>query len=167
MSVPTSCPFSSPFLDDLLAFCGRNAIARPDAAYLRPGDVVWRLPLHRLPTLGEVPWLRLWFDADGIAAYGWFEPPTGVELDLRTDLDWSGEVGNALLDWAETKRRQGPPAYPWLVDVQDMEQWAAGVRQQSVTPHGGRWLTTLANENDTDRLAALHRRGYERTQHHA
>ncbi len=151
----------------MLAFCGRNAVARPEATYLRPGDVVWRLPLHQLPTLGEIPWLRLWFDANGIAGYAWFEPPTGVELDLRTDLDWNGEVGNALLDWAETKRQQAPAAYPWLVDVQDMDEWAAGVREPPVTRHGGRWLTTLANENDTDRLAALHRRGYERTQHHA
>ena len=167
MSVPTSCPFSSPLLDDLLAFCGRNSVARPESAYLRPGDVAWRLPLHHLATLGELSWLRLWFDAEGIAGYAWFEPPTGVELDLRTDLCWDGEVGNALLDWAEAKRQQAPPAYPWLVDVQDMEEWAAGVRQPPVTPHGGRWLTTLANANDTDRLAALHRRGYERTGHHA
>ena len=106
MSVPKSRPFSPRLLDDLLTFCASNAGRRPEAAYLRPGDVVWRLPLHRFPTLGEVPWLRLWFDAHGVAGYAWFEPPTGVELDLRSDLPWSGETGNAMLDWAEAMRSQ-------------------------------------------------------------
>lgn len=166
MSVPTSRPFSPRFLNDLLTFCANNT-GRPEAAYLRPGDVVWRLPLYRFPTLGEAPWLRLWFDAHGVAGYAWFEPPTGVELDLRSDLPWSGETGSAMLDWAEAMRRQAPAAYPWLVELENMEQWADAVREPVGSPHPGRWLTIPANEGDSGRLAALHFRGYQRTKHHA
>ncbi len=104
MRARTSSPFSAALLDQLLAFVAATAAARPQAVYARPGDVVWRLPMARLAELGDVQWLRLWFDADGMAGYAWFEPPTGVELDLRVDLDWHGDVGNALLDWSEQMR---------------------------------------------------------------
>ena len=167
MSVPASRPFAPKLLDDLVAFCAGNTGRRPETAYLRPGDVVWRLPLHRFATLGEVPWLRLWLDARGVAGYAWFEPPTGVELDLRADLPWRGETGNAMFDWAEAMRREAPPAYPWLVELESMEQWANAVREPVKSPHPGRWLATSANEGDADRLAALRRRGYQRTKHHA
>ncbi len=165
MSIRTSRPFSPQFLGDLVAFCASNACRRPEATYLRPGDVVWRLPLHRFATLAEVPWLRLWFDAHGVAGYAWLQPPTGVELDLRADLAWNGETGIAMLDWVEAMRRQAPAAYPWLVDLENMEQWAA--REPAKSPRPGRWLTIPANENDAGRLAALHGRGYQRTKHHA
>ena len=160
-----SSPFSTARLDELLAFAAANAAARPDPVYLRPGDIVWRLPLDRLG-LGEVPWLRLWFDREGIAGYGWFEGTAHVELDLRAGLAWDGEVGAALLDWAEEMRLGVGPAWPWIVDVEDMTQWAEGVRNPPPA-RPGRWLAAAACEGDGARAAALRKRGYEATRHHA
>ena len=161
-----STAFSITRLDDLLAFVAANAAARPDAVYCRPGDIVWRLPLASLAGRSNVPWLRLWFDGEGMAGHGWFEAPTAVELDLRTDLAWNGAVGVAMLDWAEDVRRRASPAWPWIVDVDDMSQWAEGVRNPPKARRGRR-LTASAYERDDSRVAALLERGYEYTRHHA
>ena len=166
LATPTSVPFSSRHLDALLAFAASNAAARADAVYLRPGDIVWRLPLERLAALGDVQWLRLWFDARGLAGYVWFEPPTGAELDIRSDLDWRGEVGNALIDWSEAARRELPAAYPWLVDLEDMAQWADRIRHPPAAGDG-HWLTMTAHEGDEGRIAALRGRGYAPSRHYA
>ena len=161
-----SSPFSAALLDDLLRFVAANAATRPDAVYLRPGDVAWRLPLHRLAELGEVPWLRLWFDEAGVAGYGWFEPPTEAEVDLRADLDWSDEIGSTILDWCERQRLDHEPARPWLVGIENMTQWAEAVRRPRIV-RGGHWLTVPAYETDAGRLAALQARGYRTTRHYA
>lgn len=161
-----SAPFSTAQLDGLLAFASANTAARPEAVYVRPGDVVWRLTLGHSGEPGDIPWLRLWFDGDGIAGYVWLEGTTQVELDLRAELAWDGKVGAAMLDWAEEQRCRGEPAWPWIVDVEDMAQWAEGVR---VPPAAGdeRWLAIGACESDEDRVGALLDRGFEPTGHHA
>lgn len=162
----TSAPFSATLLDALLTFAANNAAARPQAVYLRPGDIVWRLPLRRLAGLGQFDCLRLWFDADGVAGYAWFEPPTGAEVDLRADLDWHGDVGTAMLEWSEQMRLQSRAAYPWLVGIEDMAEWAAAVRRPNPTQRHGHWLTIQADEADDGRVAALRRRGFTPTSHH-
>ncbi len=161
-----SAPFSTAQLEGLLAFASANTAARPEAVYVRPGDIVWRLTLGHSGEPGDIPWLRLWFDGDGIAGYVWLEGTTQVELDLRADLAWDGKVGAAMLDWAEERRRAGEPAWPWIVDVEDMAQWAERGRQ-SPSVRDGRWLAIGACEHDEDRVGALMDRGYEPTGHHA
>ena len=90
-----------------------------------------------------------------------------VELDLRVDLDWRGDIGNALLDWSEQMRPRWPVAYPWLLDLENMAQWADAVKQPATTRQDGYWLTIAASEDDQARVAALGRRGYAPTRHYA
>ena len=173
-------------LDRMLSFASANAFAQQDFVYLRPGDIVWRLPLERLISRatsgrgavlagsGQTPAdgrstleeLRLWFDRDGLAGYVWADPPTDFELDLRTGLAWEADVATAMLDWIMQVRSQWRPAYPWLVDLENMTQWAEALTSSSQS-RPGRWLTIPACETDTRRIDALVRRGFIPTDHHA
>jgi ribosomal protein S18 acetylase RimI-like enzyme len=152
--------YSGKRLGELLAFASANARVRPEGVYLMPGDVAWRGPS------AEDVWL--WWDAVGLAGYACFDAPAGVEFDLRHDLAWDGDVGAAMLGWAEQRRRALPEAYPWLVDLVSMDEWAEAVRNPRQPRTGdGSWLTVTALETDGGRVAALEQRGYRRTGHHA
>ncbi len=102
----------------------------------------------------------------GLAGYAWYEGVTDVEFDLRPDLPWDGDVAEAIIDWAEARRRALPEAYPWLVDLQNMDEWAEAVEhRRKPQPGDGLWLTAIACESDTARVEALRRSGFEATQH--
>ena len=155
-----AAPYDPGLLPVLLEFASRSAASRPDAVYLMPSDICWRGP--------EADDVRLWFDDAGLAGYAWFEPPTGVEMDLRHDLSWDADIATAMLDWADERRRAFPAAYPWLVDLESMEQWADAVLDPGTrVSREGRWLTAVAFEADGPRIAALEARGYTPTQHFA
>ncbi len=142
----------------MLAFASATAAGRPDAVYLLPGDIAWREP--------SATDVQLWYDNVGLAGYAWFEPLTGVEFDLRPDLSWDGPVASAILDRAEAQRRTLPEAYPWLVDLLNMEEWAEAVAHpKQPQPGDGLWLTAIASEKDTARVEALRARGFEATRH--
>ena len=153
-------PYSADLLADLFAFASRNAAERPEAVYLMPSDIAWRGP-----TADDV---RLWYDDAGLAAYAWFEPLTGVEMDLRWDLAWDGPVAEAMLTWAEVTRRTYPEAHPPFIGLHSMEAWAEALENpRRPEPGDGLWLTSVAFETDSNRIAALARWGFEPSKHFA
>jgi ribosomal protein S18 acetylase RimI-like enzyme len=150
--------FSTDEMAPMLDFASRAAAGRPEAVYLLPGDIVWRGP-----SAADV---RIWYDDVGLAGYGWYEGLTGAEFDLRPHLPWDGEVAAGMIDWAEGRRRTLPEAYPWLVDLRNMEEWAEAVEHPKKPKAGdGLWLTAVAYESDTARVDALLARGFEATGH--
>ena len=98
----STAPFARGDLPQLHAFISANAVARaPVPIYLMTSDVAWRLPGS-----GAKENLRLWRDEAGLAGFVWFEPTTGMEFDLRHDLDYDDAVASDMLAWAEARRRR-------------------------------------------------------------
>jgi ribosomal protein S18 acetylase RimI-like enzyme len=157
-----SRPFTRADLPDLLAFVSSNAKARlPRSMYLMTSDVAWRLP-------GSAPGqnLRLWYDDAGLAGYVWFEPTTGMELDLRADLGYGDRISNDMLAWSEARRRDFEPARPRFVDLGSMTEWEEEVlHPRPAGADDGLCLTTVAFEGDRERIAFLEERGYRATKH--
>jgi ribosomal protein S18 acetylase RimI-like enzyme len=126
-----------------------------------PGDLAWRLPGS-----GAKDNLRLFYDNAGLAGFAWFEPDTGFEFDLRHDLDI--ESARSIVDWAEQRRMEFPPAYPRFIDLESMSDW----EQEINSPQGSadvdrHYFTTVAHESDEERVAWLHSVGYQTTGHFA
>src|SRR5580700_8047005 len=102
-------PFSSRAYDGaadlplLVEFAQTTTGARwPSATYQKVGDVVWMLY-----AAGFDPNVRLWFAADGLAAYAWFEPPASLDFgfDIRTCLSRDDSLADEILEWAEERRQ--------------------------------------------------------------
>jgi ribosomal protein S18 acetylase RimI-like enzyme len=124
-------------------------------------DVAWRLP-----GAGAKDNLRLWRDEAGLAGFVWFEPTTGMEFDLRHDLDYDSPIALDMLEWAEARRRAFDPAYPRFVDLKSMQEWSEEILHPRAPSAGGRrYLTTMAFEEDAARVAFLTASGYRATQH--
>ncbi len=135
----------------------------PDPPVLLPGDLAWRLP-------GSKPeqFLRLFFEAEQLAGFAWFEPPTGLEFEIAAAaLDPDGLLA-AMLEWATRLRRALPAAYPRFVDITDMDAWRREINAPSESDkEDGYYLTTVVPEADricVDRLLSL---GFEPTRHFA
>jgi mycothiol synthase len=130
-------------LNHLIKFAERATAARmPRSTYLKPGDIVWAM--YNVDRSDDV---RLWFDADDLAAYAMFEAPLHVDFDVRPDRPIDGELLDAILAWAEERRRivglgaRIPKAYAMLGE---------GV------------LSTKVLVSDFERSSTLERRGYSR-----
>lgn len=130
-------------LKGLIKFAEMASAARmPRSTYLKAGDVVWAM--YNVDQSDDI---RLWFDADGVAAYACFEAPLHVDFDIRPDRPIDEELLDAILEWAEGRRRMVglatniPKAYTMLGD---------GV------------LSTRALLSDVERIAMLKRLGYSR-----
>ena len=133
----------------------------PAPAYVMTGDIAWQLP-------GSAPDdnIRLWYDPAGLAGYVWFQPPTDMEFDLRTDLAHDGPIAADMLVWGESRRSEFEPAFPRFVTLGSMAEW----EQEILHPRGAReadglCLTTRAFESDPERVAFLERNGFRATQH--
>ena len=159
----TATPFTRGDLPQLHAFISANAVARaPVPIYLMTSDVAWRLP-----GAGAKENLRLWRDASGLAGFVWFEPTTGMEFDLRHDLDYDAAVASDMLAWAEARRGEFGPAYPRFVDLAvdgrvergNPESARADGRWDGATSR--RWRSTKTSA----RVAFLNANGYRPTQH--
>jgi ribosomal protein S18 acetylase RimI-like enzyme len=154
--------FARDDLPRLNAFISANAVARaPVPVYLMTSDVAWRMPGS-----GPKQNLRLWQDAAGLAGFVWFEPTTGMEFDLRHDLPYDHPIAADMLAWSEARRREFAPAYPRFVDLQSMDEWSEEIlHPRERAPDGQRWLTAMAFESDTARVALLEASGYRPTRH--
>jgi Predicted acetyltransferase len=157
-----STPFTRTDLPQLNAFISANAVARaPVPIYLMTSDVAWRLP-----GAGAKENLRLWRDDDGLAGFVWFEPTTGMEFDLRHDLDYDDVIASDMLAWAEARRREFEPAYPRFIDLKSMDEWSEEIlHPRAPMADGRRCLATAAFDEDGRRVAFLHANGYRATQH--
>lgn len=119
-----------------------SATRMPRSTYLKAGDVVWAM--YNVDHSDDI---RLWFDADGVAAYASFEAPLHIDFDIRPDRPIDKELLDGILSWAEERHRSVglganiPKAMAMLGD---------GV------------LSTKALQSDGDRIAMLERRGYSR-----
>jgi ribosomal protein S18 acetylase RimI-like enzyme len=124
-------------------------------------DVAWRLP-------GSAPKqnLRLWHDDEGLAGFVWFEPFTGMEFDIRHNLDYGHPIAADMLAWSEARRREFEPAYPRFIDLRSMDEWTQEIlNPRAPEADGKRYLTTMAFEEDAPRVAFLEANGYRATQH--
>ncbi len=158
----STAPFARGDLPQLHAFISANAVARaPVPIYLMTSDVAWRLPGS-----GAKENLRLWRDEAGLAGFVWFEPTTGMEFDLRYDLDYDDAVASDMLAWAEARRGEFAPAYPRFVDLRSMDEWSEEIlHPRAPAADGHRYLTTMAFDEDVRRVAFLNANGYRPTQH--
>jgi len=157
----TSRPFTRGDLAQLNAFVATQAARVPQHVYLMTSDVAWRLPGS-----GPKQNLRLWHDERGVAGFVWFEPTTGFEFEVRDDVGYASPLVVEMLDWAEARRREFPPAYPRFVDLESMQQWTAEIEHpRAPTQADGFCLTTLAFETDAVRVECLVARGYRPTRH--
>lgn len=155
-------PFSRKDFRDLLSLVSLNAAVRPvGRTCLMTSDVAWQFP-------GCAPQdnIRLWWDVAGLAAYAWFQPPDTLLFDVRSDPAPVDDPTGEILAWAESRRPNFPPGYPFQLDLKSMAEWAEAIRRP--TPHplsGYSYLTASALESDKHRQALLSERGYERTSH--
>jgi mycothiol synthase len=119
-----------------------SAARMPRSTYLKAGDVVWAMY-----TVDRSDDVRLWFDDAGVAAYASFEAPLHVDVDIRPDRPLDQALLDAILTWAEERRRlvglgaNIPKAYAML---------------------GNDTLSTKSLQSDGDRIAMLTRLGYSR-----
>lgn len=123
----------------------------PGSTYQKVGDVVWMLY-----ATGFDPNIRLWFDAEGLAAYAWFDPTPGADfgLDIRPDLSQYDSLADEILGWAEQRRQNVaslgresiPKAYAMLIG----DTLAATN------------LASTALDSDARRIALLRRHGFRR-----
>jgi ribosomal protein S18 acetylase RimI-like enzyme len=151
-------PFSSRAYDGaadlplLVEFAQTTTGARwPSATYQKVGDVVWMLY-----AAGFDPNVRLWFAADGLAAYAWFEPPASLDFgfDIRTCLSRDDSLADEILEWAEERRQilasvgreSIPKAYAMLLG-------------DTLTATK---LSSTALDSDGARISLLERRGFRR-----
>jgi ribosomal protein S18 acetylase RimI-like enzyme len=137
----------APDLNLLINFAQRAALARwPQSTYKKVGDVVWGAP-----GLDSNP-IRLWFDGADLVAYGWFEPPHGIEFDIQPGFTKYDSVGDEILKWAENRRRIFAQA-----GAQAIPKAHAMLGYVMVS-------LTMALDSDAERLSLLKRHGYERTE---
>jgi ribosomal protein S18 acetylase RimI-like enzyme len=126
-------------------------------------DIAWRLPGSNA---GEN--LRLWYDDQGIAAYAWFETNSPISMDVRFDLQWSPAtgIGAEMLSWLESRRLLFEPLNPWLVNLNNMQDWEqALLEDQPGQPGSDTLLQVSAFDKDAQRIGFLQANGYEPTQH--
>jgi GNAT superfamily N-acetyltransferase len=158
-------PYTAADLPDLLRLIAGNAATRPvGRTGLMTSDVAWQLP-------GSMPEtnIRLWWDGRGLAAYGWYQPPDTLLFDVRTDLEDSSQGAEAVAEitaWAEARRPEFPPGYPFHIDLTSMDEWADAIRHPRAHPlAGNHYVVTSALESDKRRVDLLQQRGYEPTAH--
>jgi ribosomal protein S18 acetylase RimI-like enzyme len=128
-----------------------TAVRWPGSTYQKVGDVVWMLYATSFD-----PNIRLWFDADGLAAYAWFDPTPGADFgfDIRPDLSQYDSLADEILGWAEERRQNLasigresiPKAYVMLIG----DTLAATN------------LSSTALDSDGRRISLLKRHGYRR-----
>lgn len=160
----TSRAWTDADYDELSDLLSANAAAcLPNPPVLLPGDLAWRLPAAR-----PDKFLQLFFWNRKLAAFAWFEPPTGFEFEIDADLVEKAALLNALLEWACQTRLVLPAAYPRFVDITDMDAW----RQEVTAPlksdrEDGHYLTTVCPESDQARIRWLTDQGFEATAHYS
>ncbi len=127
----------------LIKFAEMASVAlMPLTTYLKPGDVVWAM--YNIDRTDDI---RLWFDADGLAAYAMFDALLHVDFDIHPDCPIDEALLDTILVWAEDRRRavglaaSMPKAYAMI---------------------GNNVLSTKALQSDARRIAMIERRGYSR-----
>ena len=156
-------PFSRKDLPDLLALIAGNAARRPvGLTQLMTSDLAWQFP-------GCAPKhnIRLWWVANELVAYGWFQPPDTLKFDVHSEMHDPDHTMGLILGWAEQRRRSFPPHDPWTLELRSMDEWAEAIRNP---PTGGdaaeQLLVTSALESDHARIAVLAGLGFRRSGHH-
>lgn len=147
----------------LAALMSANAAGRlPGRSALMPGDLAWRLP-------GSAPEenIRLFHLNGELAAWAWFDPPTGFEFDLHHSLPADHFLVGDILSWAESRRAALPPARPRFLTLSSMSEWAEEIEHPQELPSTERCLTTPAGESDHARTRRLSASGYMPTAHFA
>ncbi len=141
MTAPHSTEFRSrPYRGDddlrrMLALCGAAHRDLTHGEYYHLGDVIWQL---FRADVGATASVRLWEDGDGNLR-GFAMPDNGVVvLQMHPATRGDDRLEDAMLAWAEAACREQP--------------------RDGATPV----LETDAFDDDTQRLAVLTRRGYER-----
>lgn len=156
-------PFRSDDFPDLLALVASNAAARPvGRTPLMNSDLVWQF--H-----GAAPEdnIRLWFDAAGLCAFAWFQPPFELKFDLRADIGPGSGILGELLAWAEQRRLAFEPGYPFYLDLESMAEWREALQRPPATlASGDRFLVATALESDEARSAWLIGQGFQAVAHH-
>ncbi|MEM7217107.1 MAG: GNAT family N-acetyltransferase [Pseudomonadota bacterium] len=112
-----------------LAFASAQAVARwPAPLRLLPADISWQL-LGRAPDEN----VRLYFLGTDLVGYASLQGNDTLQLDATDgvmDPAWLRDV----LAWAVALRRAHPPGYPFYLDVESMDEWAAWLREPRPHP---------------------------------
>ena len=162
-------PFSDDKLQDLLSFVTYNARHRwPGVTYVMNSDIIWQLPAANPERM-----IRLWYDKDPdqssdaeLLGFAWLQLNGPVLMDLRAGLGWKHPVAANMLDWLETARSQYPPAYPWLLELTNMDEWEQALTDElPLKLDSNITFQVSCFDQDVDRAEFLASRGYSPSNH--
>lgn len=132
----------------LIKFAEQATTARwPRSTYMKAGDVVWML---FTPGFDPSANIRFWLDEDGLAGYGWFEPPLSIDFDIRPGLALDHRLANEILRWAEERR-------------QSLASPGRGTIPKAYAMLGGNTISAKALDSDHPRISLLQRSGFRKT----
>ncbi len=153
--------FESGDLDALNALVSHEATKRwPEPGYLMTSDVAWRLPF------ADPQDIRMWVDAEGLAAYAWFTANDLLCFGKRDDA--KACVFDKIFAWAEEKAVNSPAMNPWLLDLTSMEEWTESLESgKHLEPGDSHLLYASAFDADDTRKSLLEQKGFEATNHTA
>jgi len=152
--------FARADLPELLSLVNANARSRwREPTYLLSSDVAWQLPGSR----GD---LKLWYDANGPAAYAWFGLIGPSTFDLRTDIGYDSKIAADVLHWLEVRRHEFGPRLPWLLDLASMQAWEQALDDGVPRAEGEDTLLQIGSfDRDGERVAWLQANGFQATEH--
>lgn len=154
MTSYSSRPYTAADLRALTDFAVRCTAARaPKLTYWNVGDLAWQLGLLPLDT-DFSGFVRLWEDSAGqVVGLAVYEPPLNFEFDVDPAFGTAEAVRAEIFGWIEERRRETP------VSEADIPKAYAML--------GADTLSTTALQSDSERIAFLESRGYQRVERHS
>ncbi len=147
-----------PALLELVSNCARSRWPTP---YLMNSDVIWRLP-----GAGAKQNIRLWFDGETLLGYAWFAPGSTTLIEFDPAVPYSNECYLEAVHWAEARARDFPPPSTWLLELNNMQEWAEALEAgKPAVPGEHQTLLLSAYDADEHRQQFLETNGYTSTAH--
>jgi ribosomal protein S18 acetylase RimI-like enzyme len=125
----------------MLALVGKSAAQSGPARNMHLGDVLWRRFMLEERLVEPTQNVRLWEEDGDLVGFAWFGPPGSIET--QTLPERGSELVPLMLDWGEARRSELP----------------ADATNERV-------IDTDAYEDDAERIALLHARGFTRDDEH-
>jgi len=154
--------FSQARLPALADFMSASANARwPAMTPMLPGDLAWQLPGSNARQN-----LKLWYRQGRLIGYAWFQPPCNLLFDISDEVSARGEIAIEMLEWACTRQLQFEPGYPFYLDLQSMDEWAAAIRAgPPETANTERFLVTSVLDSNREMVDVVDAAGFLKSEY--